>query len=200
MATDPKSIKDVMEDFDRAHNIPIDITDSVTHDQFLEGVKKGNVGIKVLIGEPSALVSGVRKMIFNVLVLLYLLAPAVVVPLWAYHEHNWWLLFGIGVSWISTFWTASSRSVIYGNKTAGGLLFLVCIVSWLALGIHNYVTFFSLCALWGCVVFQIAETCQNDYALQCLMENPELFNRATATKRIMVIRRREPHELGAPQR
>ena len=76
----------------------------------------------------------------------------------------------------------------------------MCIVSWLSVGLHSIITFFSLCALWGCVLFQMAESCQNEYALQGLMEDPELFRRAVATKKIMVIRQREPHELGSRQR
>ena len=191
MAADPESFEDAMKDFDRAHSTPIDVTDDITHDQFVAGVKEGKIGIKVLIGEPSTLVSGVRKLIFNVLVMLYLLAPAVVLSFWAYRKGDWWPLIGIAVSWISTFWTANSRAIVYGSKMTGGLLFLVCILSWLALGIHSYVTFLLLCALWGCVVFQMAEICQNDYALQCLTENPGLFERSVATRRIMVIRRRD---------
>jgi hypothetical protein len=200
MPTGPESTSDAMEEYDRVHNIPIDVSDTITHDQFVEGVRKGRVGIKVLVGEPSTLVSGARKMIFNLIVLLYLFAPVLIAPFWAHHEHNWWLLFGIGVSWISTAVTANSRSVIYGGKTAGGGLLLVCIVSWLSVGLHSIITFFSLCALWGCVLFQMAESCQNEYALQGLMEDPELFRRAVATKKIMVIRQREPHELGSRQR
>jgi len=44
-------------------------------------------------------------------------------------------------------------SVIFGGKTVGGTLLLACIVLWFTKGIHNYFTFFGLCALWGCVLF-----------------------------------------------
>jgi hypothetical protein len=194
MPSDPKSIDDVMKEFDRLHNVPINITDSVTHEEFVAGVREGRVGIKVIKGEPITLVTGVRKTIFNVMAMLYLIAPALLVPLWAYHERSWWLLFGIGTSWAATAVTANLASVIFGGKTAGSTLLLGCIVLWLSAGIHSPFTFFAVCALWGCVLFQIAESCQNEYALQCLGESSELFARAIEGQSIIVIRRRDAHE------
>jgi len=35
--------------------------------------------------------------IFNFLAMLYMVAPLVIIPLWAYHVGNWWLLVGIPV-------------------------------------------------------------------------------------------------------
>lgn len=188
MASDPKSIDEVMEDFNRLHNIPIDVTESITHDEFVVGVREGRVGIKVTGGEPISLVTGARKTIFNMMVLLYLLAPLLVIPFWAYHEHNWWLLFGIVIA------SVIAPQIAQIAKSFGGLLFLLCGVLWFTLGFHHTFTFLTLCALWGFMFFQIAESCQNEYALQCLTQSPELFARAVAEQRIMVIRRREPHE------
>jgi len=180
-----KSFDEVTEEYDRLHNIPIDITDSITHPAFVAGVQNHTVGIKVIRGEPCTLVTGFRKAIFNFFVMLYLAGPALIIPFWAYHEGNWWFLFGIPVASIVTPLLAQRK----GNGI-GGLSLLACIVFWFAAGIHNYFTFFSLCILWGYMFFQIAESTQNDYALQLLMEKPELFARAIAEKRIIVIKKR----------
>ena len=153
MSSDPKSTDDAMKEFDPIHNVPIDVTDSITHDEFVADAREGRVGIKVIRGEPITLVTGARKAIFNVMAMLYLIAPLLLVPPCAYHEHNWWLLAGIAVSWAASATTANSASVIFGGKTVGGTLLLACIVLWFTKGIHNYFSFFGLCALWGCVLF-----------------------------------------------
>jgi len=194
MPNDPKSTEEVTREFDRPHTVAVNITDRVTHEQFVAGVRERRVGMKVIKGEPITLVTGVRKTVFNVMAMLYLIAPLLLVPVWAYHERNWWLLFGIGASWAATAVTANLASVISAGKTAGSSLLLGCIVLWLSAGIHNPFTFFALCALWGCVLFQIAESCQQEYALQCLCESSELFDRAIERQRIVVIRRGDVHE------
>src|SRR5436305_11809385 len=71
------------------------------------------------------------------------------------------------------------------------LFMLVCIGVWIRSGfsIHQYVTFFFFCALWGYILFQMAESAQNEYALQSLVENPDLFTRALSERKIMIVRR-----------
>jgi hypothetical protein len=189
MNTEGKNTRDVMEEYDELHNIPTDVTGTITHDEFVRGIRGGEVGFQVVQGEPIALVKGARKTIFNVLAMLYLLGPAVLVPLWPYHEGNWWLLIGIIVSWVATAATANSASAVLRGKTVGSALLLVCLGLWLLKGIHNYFTFFSLCAVWGCVLFQMAEESQQEYARQSLLESPELFRKAVAQGTIRIVRR-----------
>lgn len=168
----------------------IDVTDTITHDEFVGGVQNKTIGFKAIKGESITLVKGARKIIFNILVMLYTIGPPLLIPLWVYREGNWWLLIGIAVSWITTAATANSASVAIKGKTVGGTLLLACVMFWIRNGIHNYFTFFSLSALWGCVLFQIAENTQCEYAMQSLIESPELFRRAIAQERIRVVRRR----------
>jgi len=47
----------------------------VTHADFVAGVQNGTLGFKCMRGEPSSLVAGARKTIFNLMVLLYTVAP-----------------------------------------------------------------------------------------------------------------------------
>ncbi|HTG32756.1 MAG TPA: hypothetical protein VLB76_07465 [Thermoanaerobaculia bacterium] len=49
----------------------------VTHADFVAGVQSGTLGFRCMFGEPHRLVTGGRKVIFNVLVLLYMVAPPV---------------------------------------------------------------------------------------------------------------------------
>jgi hypothetical protein len=148
---------------------------NITHADFVAGMQNKTMGFKCLLGEPSELISGARKTIFNFLVLLYLIAPLFIIPLWAYHERNWWLLIGIVVASVVSPQLAQRK-----GHSIGGLLLLACIVFWFFKGIHNYYTFFSLCGLWGYMFFQMAEEAQREYAMQSLIENPELFNEAIA--------------------
>ena len=184
-----KNIDEVMEEYNKLHNIPVDVTTDVTHDEFVAGITAKIIGIKVLHGEPITLVRGFRRTTFHILVMLYLVAPTIFIPLWAYHEGNWWLLLGIPIaSLVSPVF--GELAVLKGNSMRGMLL-LSCILSWVFKGLHSYLTFFLLCAFWGYLFFQIAENAQGEYALQSLIENPELFRKAIADKRIIVIRRRD---------
>ncbi|HEY6873828.1 MAG TPA: hypothetical protein VI298_13980 [Geobacteraceae bacterium] len=161
---------------------------NISHADFVAGMQNKTMGFKCLLGEPSQLISGMRKTIFNVLVVLYMIAPLIIVPLWAHHENNWWLLIGIIISWASSVATSSSVRVVIKRKSVGGSLLLACIVLWVLKGIHYYFTFYALCALWGCMLFQMAEEAQWDYAMQSLIENPELFNEAIVQSKIMIVR------------
>src|SRR4029453_17390701 len=75
---------------------------NVIHADFVVGVHNRTMGFKCMMGEPHQLLRGARRTVFTIFVLLYLAAQFVLVPLWAWHEHNWWLLLGILVSAIGT--------------------------------------------------------------------------------------------------
>jgi hypothetical protein len=186
MDTQKKNIDDVMEEYNRLHNIPIDVTDSITHSDFVTGVQNRAVGFIVMSGEPITLVKGGRKMMFNVFVMLYLIAPVIFIPFWAYHERNWWLLLGIIVASLIAPQLAQRK-----GHSIGGVFLVLCFVCWISGGIHNYYTFLFLCALWGYMFFKIAESAQTGYAMQSLVESPVLFTKAIAEKRIRIERRRD---------
>jgi hypothetical protein len=156
----------------------------ITHAEFAAGAQNGKIGFKCLVGEPQQFITGARKAIFNIFVLLYTVAPLILVPIWAYHERNAWLLIGIPVSYIASFSAAAHSKLIF-------LFFLLCIGVWLKAGFsfHQYITFFFFCSLWGYMCFQWAEATQNDYALHSLIDHPEIFNRAIAEQRIMIVRK-----------
>jgi tetratricopeptide (TPR) repeat protein len=168
---------------------------SITHADFVTGMRAKVLGF-ACTGQPIQLVRGARKAVFNLLAILYQVGPLVLVPLWAYHEGVWWLLAGIAVSWVAAARTARNPAVVLKGKTTGGFLALLCIVLWLSLGIHNWLTFFCLCAMWGCLFFQMAEAAERDYATQCLLESPELFAWAMRRGMIMITRRwdKPPYE------
>ena len=186
MNSQNKSIEEVTEEYNKLHHIPMDITDSATHSEFVAGVKDGTVGFTVLRGQAAALVRGARKGIFNVLVMLYFVAPAVAVPFWAYHERNWWLLLGIPLASLIAPQFAQRK-----GHWIGAILLVALLGLWFSMGLHNNWTFFSLCAFWGYLFFQMADSAQTEYAMQSLIESPELFSKAVAEKRILIVRRRD---------
>jgi len=118
---DPKKSAD-SEEYDRIHNIPINVSDSITHAEFVTGLRDGTVGFYPTGGEPIRSVSGTGRVLFAVCWFLYLLAPILIIPVWAYHERNWWLLLGIVASLIATQLAQLKGSFI------GGLLLLASIV------------------------------------------------------------------------
>jgi hypothetical protein len=169
--------------------MPVGVTDDITHAEFVAGVAEGTIGFKVLTGEPITIVSRSRKIMFNIWATFYLFVPLLTLPFWAYHESNWWLLFGIPVASLIAPQFAAFRVARHHSRAPGAFVFLWCIVSWLHNGIHNYITFFTLCFSWGCMFFMVADYAQNGYAMQTLTESRELFEKAIAEKRICVVRK-----------
>jgi hypothetical protein len=116
-----------------------------------------------------------------------MLAPTMFVPLWAWHERSWWLLMGIVVSAIGTLTAANCGQE--KQYSTGAFLLIASVVCWLCFGIHSYYTFFALCALWGLILFMIADNAEKEYAMQSLIENRDVFEDAIARDRIMVVQK-----------
>jgi hypothetical protein len=156
----------------------------ITHAEFAAGAQNGTIGFKCMVGEPQQFIRGARKAIFSLFVLLYTIGPLILIPLWAYHEHNAWLLIGIPVSYLGSFSAASHSKLIF-------LFLMLCIGVWLKIGFsfHHYITFFFFSALWGYFFFELAESTQTHYALYTLIERPDVFERAIAEHRIMIVRK-----------
>lgn len=154
----------------------------ISHAEFVAGVRNATLGVR-FIGEPSQLLRGAQKAPFHIFTLLYMLAPLVVIPVWAYYVGTWWLLLGIPVTYFAVFLAASKSKLIY-------LFTCLCIGVWFKLGfsIHQYITFHFLCATWGHIFFACAEESQNTEGLQALVNDADLFYRALAQNRILIFR------------
>src|SRR5438552_2814529 len=87
--------------------------EGITHAEFAAGARNGQIGFKCMVGEPQQFITGARKAIFNIFVLLYMLAPLILVPIWAYHERNAWLLIGIPVSYLASYSAAAHSKLIF---------------------------------------------------------------------------------------
>ena len=159
---------------------------AVPHDEFIVGFERGTIGFH-FIGEPSELLAVPQKKKFAVFVILHTLAPFILIPLWAYHERNWWLLSGIAASLFGIFF--ATRAAVQGPKSAsGGFLPFVFIGLWITTGIRSSETFYSLCALWSWALFLIAEDFQRRCATQNLITSSTVFDEAIANQKIVVIR------------
>ena len=162
--------------------------EGITHEEFVEGVLSGKMAFRCMTGVPSQLIRGrSRALIFSILVLLYARAPFILVPLWAWHEHNWWLLAGII---LSLFGSKSAARLIYRpqmQRVLAGILLAGVLLSFFFADLHGF-TFLILCALWGVMLFMIADNAEKRYAMQSLIESKDLFNRAVVHNAIMIIR------------
>jgi len=183
-ATPKKTTEEVIEEFNRTHNIPINITDTVTHTEFVHGVKAGKIGFKSIGEQPIAKWN--IQSCFTLFAIFYTALPLLLIPTWSYIQTNWWLLLGIPISYLGAFSAASRSKLIY-------LFLLFCLWNWFKHGfdIHLYTTFYFLCALWGCFFFNAAEGFQRSSALKALLIDPDLFSNAIADKRIIIIKKRE---------
>ena len=103
---------------------------------------------------------GARWAIFTILAMLYQVAPLLIIPLWAYHVGNWWLLAGIAASFVG-----SAEAGQYSRAT---LLFgCYCIGFWIHYGfsIYHYTTFYFFCASWGYMLWNLAESVKSGHTL-----------------------------------
>lgn len=180
-----KDIHEVMEEYDGLRNIPIDVTETISHEEFVTGLQDGTVGFAPRGGEAVRLASGGGRVLFTICLLLYLVAPVLVIPVWAYHERNWWLLLGIVVASLIAPQLAQRR-----GSSIGGLLLLASLIFIFTKGLHNYFTFFSLCALWSYFFFRLAEAVQIESAKQTLIDSPESFQREIAAGGLYIWRKR----------
>jgi hypothetical protein len=160
--------------------------EGITHAEFVAGAQSGTVGFKCMVGEPQQFISGARKAIFSIFVVLYTIVPLIAASIWAYHERNAWLLLGAPVSYIASYSAAAHSKLIF-------LFQMLCIGVWLKAGFsfHHYITFFFFSSLWGYLFFQLAESTQTAYALQSLIERSDIFDRAISEHRIMIVRKEE---------
>ena len=121
---------------------------NITHSAFAAGAENNTMGFKCMFGEPSQLLSGARKTFFTIFVLLYMVAPPILLSLLAYHYYDWRLLPGILISYFATFSAANHLKMF---STLFFLFLCVCVPVWLRLGfsIHQYITIYFLSAVWG---------------------------------------------------
>lgn len=114
----------------------------------LRGMKQW-IREKVNQGEKESIMT----FMFNLFAFLYIVAPLIVIPYWAYSNSNGYLLFGILFSWFSSYTSFQRRQKILF------LFQIICIGFWIKSGfsIHQYITFFFFCSLWGYLSAQIAE-------------------------------------------
>lgn len=162
--------------------------EGISHEEFVDGVLSGKTGFRCMTGEPYQLILGRnRAIIFSFLVLLYWRAPFILVPLWAWREHNWWLLVGIILSLAGSKLAARLIYRPQMQKALAGILLAGVLLAVLFAGLHLY-AFFILCVLWGLMFFMIADNAENKYAMQSLIESEDLFNRAVDHKTIMIFR------------
>jgi hypothetical protein len=57
-----------------------DANAGITHAEFSAGAQNGIIGFKCMAGEPQQFLTGARKLIFSVFMLLYTIAPLVLIP------------------------------------------------------------------------------------------------------------------------
>ena len=155
----------------------------ITYDDFVTGVKNGSLGIKVMFGEPSLLLSGTRRVVFSLYCFLYMFAPFILVPFLAYKISNWWVLFGIPISFLFSY------AAIRGPKLI--LFFLAVWIGvwiWSDYVLFEYFTIFYFCALWGHLFYSLADRSQYKFAIRAVVEDPFLFEQCIETNRIMIVR------------
>ncbi|MCX7007253.1 MAG: hypothetical protein NTY53_08390 [Kiritimatiellaeota bacterium] len=162
----------------------------ITHEEFVEGLQNGTMAFTCSFGEPFQFLSIPQKKVFSIFVILHKFAPIVLVPIWAFYEHNWWILLGIVASQLGLFLAA--RATVEGAKSAsGGFLPFLFVGLWIWTGFHSTETICSLCALWSWALFLIADQYQSLFAERNLINNPELFYDAATSGKIMIVRRGE---------
>src|SRR6266403_1432797 len=112
---------------------------NIPHSDFVDGMQNGT--IECWLGEPYEL-PGSRKALFNLLFLLYTVGPIILIPLWAYHVRNWFLLIGVAISYLATVSAGQYSRIVFlfGCYWIGFLIHS-------GFSVRHYTTFYFFCAL-----------------------------------------------------
>lgn len=150
---------------------------ALSHDEFVKGLTEGMHDVKFVLSSHN-LLEGARQRVFVVLATIYIVAPLIVIPAYAYTHGNWWLLFGIVAAAIG----AMSPSFV-------GIFLCICIGVWLRAGahLHQYVTFFFLCALCEYLLFRFCDARADADARKTLIENAPLYEAAIKAGAIALV-------------
>jgi len=114
--------------------------------------------------------------------MLYMVAPIIIVPLWARHVANWWFLVGIAISYVASLSAGSySRSIF--------IFACFCIGFWVRNGFsfYHYTTFYFFCAMCGYILWQVADTVRTSCARQSLVKSAKVFEEAIAQNRLRIV-------------
>lgn len=153
----------------------------MTHDEFSIGMQDET--LECWLAEPYTLHRGLRKTIFNLLSLLYIAGPLIFISLWAYHVGNWWLLIGIPVSYLATASAGQHSPMIFYFGC-----YWVGFVIYNSFSVIHFTSFYFLCAVYGYMLWQLADTTRMACARQSLIASDKLYNDALAEGRLRVIR------------
>ena len=133
----------------------IEIKYGMTHEEFIENIKYDKTlyfELSPSFSTHELLAKGFGKIIVIIGTLAYFIVPLVLIPLVAYHFTNWYLLFGIALSYLST--------MIEGRKIIKWI-YAYCLIYfswyWYDFGFHlnEYANLFGLCVFWGSLSYYI---------------------------------------------
>lgn len=101
----------------------IEANEGISYELFKDEVRKGQMGIKVFFCEASELLVGHRKALFTIQVFSYNFFPLIAIPILAYIANNWWLLFGIGFSYLFAFFATWDRPGPYSLRWKSHIIY-----------------------------------------------------------------------------
>jgi hypothetical protein len=162
-----------------------------TYDIFTNYLDRNKIKVDFLC-EPYIFTRGARRFIFNLFALSYQIGPLIIFPLIAYLNSNWWLLFGILVSYIMSRQVA--KFVIKDIKTQEelqGLTFWEVLILltlsglWMFIGFSHFI-FWPFCILWGWTFYSLAEISQIIFAIGTLKQDIELYMKVIEKKLILI--------------
>jgi hypothetical protein len=155
---------------------------SIDHKEFVDGLKSNKL-FYTFVGEPASILIKRQRATFNVLVVMYIVAPLVLVPFFCYHFNNWWLLFGIPFSYVGSVSGAwkihiPAYLMLYfiGEAIAGHWHF------------KDYDDFFYICLLWGYLWFRYANEYQRIQAHASLLNHDQVYYDAVKSKKLIVLK------------
>jgi hypothetical protein len=150
----------------------------------VQEVNAKRMGIK-LNCNATKLLRGPDGHIFGAMVIMYSVVPFIAIPLWAWHQHDWWLLAGIAACKIGT--SAEAQRTNKPVVSAGTIFGIVALILWYFRGIESYWTFFIFWGAWGMWWYRRADKFQDRNALKTLVTTKDEFERYKAANQFYVV-------------
>jgi len=165
----------------------IKIEYGMSHSEFIENIKYDKTlyfELSPSFSNHKIISKGFGKIIAIIGTFTYLIIPLIFVPIVAYMYSNWYLLFGILFSYLST--------MLEGGKIIKWI-YAYCLIFfswyWYDFGFHlnEYANLFVLCVLWGSLTYYILSLIEEDFVKKEIYNDSVLFNTLSNNRSILFV-------------